>query len=179
LGATQFIQEIINDKNGKFVFNGEFVEVAKVRTHAPRTLFIKNHEHRRRVGAHTREDNICIKQFLNHFLNFIFFGKGVTIGMDIGRKASWDKKNGMIMNTMARRESLGSGKNHLMFREDGLDVLWHKGCLIFLYGMELGNNARMTFFEERFHVMGTNDIRGTESDALELIFLALLVEFHG
>jgi hypothetical protein len=24
LGTTQFIQEVINDKNGKFVFNGEF-----------------------------------------------------------------------------------------------------------------------------------------------------------
>jgi hypothetical protein len=29
LGATQFIQEVINDRNGKFVFNGEFVEGAK------------------------------------------------------------------------------------------------------------------------------------------------------
>jgi hypothetical protein len=38
--------------------------------------------------------------------------------MDIGRKASYDKGNGMIMNTMGRRESLGSGKIHLMFRED-------------------------------------------------------------
>jgi hypothetical protein len=25
LGATQFIQEVINDRNGKFLFNGEFV----------------------------------------------------------------------------------------------------------------------------------------------------------
>jgi hypothetical protein len=25
LGTTQFIQEIINDRNGKFVFDGEFV----------------------------------------------------------------------------------------------------------------------------------------------------------
>jgi hypothetical protein len=40
LGATQFIQEVINDNNGKFVFNGEFVEGAEVRTHAPRTLFL-------------------------------------------------------------------------------------------------------------------------------------------
>ena len=24
LGTTQFIQEVINDRNGKFVFNGEF-----------------------------------------------------------------------------------------------------------------------------------------------------------
>jgi hypothetical protein len=29
LGATQFIQEVINDKNGKFVFNGKFVEGTK------------------------------------------------------------------------------------------------------------------------------------------------------
>jgi hypothetical protein len=40
LCATQFIQEAINDRNGKFVFNGEFFEGAKIRTHAPRTLFL-------------------------------------------------------------------------------------------------------------------------------------------
>jgi hypothetical protein len=110
LGATQFIQEVINDRNGKFVFNGEFVEGVKVRTHAPRTFFIKDHDHRRRVGARTREDNTCVKQFLNHFLNFIFWGKGVKIGTNIGRKASWDKGNGMIMNTTGRRDSLGVEK---------------------------------------------------------------------
>jgi hypothetical protein len=100
LGASQFIQEVINDRNGKFVFNGEFVEGAKVRTHVPRTLFLQGHDHMRRVGAHTREDNNCVKKFLNHFLNFIFWGKRVTIRMDIGRKASEDNGNGMIMNTM-------------------------------------------------------------------------------
>jgi hypothetical protein len=36
----------------------------------------------------TRVDNTCIEKFLNHFLNFIFLGKGVTIGMDIERKDS-------------------------------------------------------------------------------------------
>jgi hypothetical protein len=68
------------------------------------------------------------------------------IGTDIGRKDSWDKGNGMIMKTKGRRESLGSGKKHLMFIEDGLEVLRHKGCLSCLDGMELGNNARVTFF---------------------------------
>ena len=159
LGATQFIQEVINDRNGKFVFNGEFVEGTKVRTHAPRKLFLKDHDYRRRVGARTRADNTCVKQFLNHFLNFIFLGKGMMIGMDIGRKASWYKGNGMIMNTTGRRKSLGSGKKNWMFREDGLEVLWHRGCLSCLYGMELGNNTRMTFFEQLFHVMVTNDLR--------------------
>jgi hypothetical protein len=120
LGATQFIQEVINDRNGKFVFNGEFVEGAEFRTHVPRTFFLKDHDHRRRVEARTRMDNTCVEQFLNHFLNFIFLGKVVTIVTDIGRKDSWDKGNGMIMKTM-RRESLGSGKNHMMFREDGLE----------------------------------------------------------
>jgi hypothetical protein len=104
MGATQLIQEVINDRNGKFVFNGEFVEGAKIRTHAPRDFFIHDHDHRRRLGTCTREDNTCVKQFLNHFLNFIFLGKGVTIGTDIGEKASWDKGNGMIMNTTGRRE---------------------------------------------------------------------------
>jgi hypothetical protein len=130
LGTTQFIQEVINDRNRKFVFNGEFVEGTKVRTHSPRTFFLQDHDHGRRVGAHTRADNTYVKEFLNHFLNFIFLGKGVMIRTDIGRKASWYKGNRMIMNTMGRRESLGSVKDHLMFREDGLEVLQHRGCLV-------------------------------------------------
>jgi hypothetical protein len=92
------------------VFNGEFFEGTEVRIHAPRTFFIKYHDHRRRGGARTRVDNTYVEQFLNYFLYFIFLGKGVMIGMDIGRKASHDKGNGMIMNTMGRRESLRSGK---------------------------------------------------------------------
>jgi hypothetical protein len=72
LGATQFIQEVINDMNGKFVFNGQFVEGTEVKTHSPRTFFLQYHDYRRRVRAHTRVDNACIKEFLDHFLNFIF-----------------------------------------------------------------------------------------------------------
>jgi hypothetical protein len=52
----------------------------------------------------------------------------------------------MIMNTMGRGKSMGSGKNSLVFGEDRLEVRMHKGCLNCLNGMELGNNARMTFF---------------------------------
>jgi hypothetical protein len=54
---------------------------------------------------------------------------------------------------------MGSGKDHLMFRKDGLEVLWHRGCFCCLYGMELRNNTRMTLFEQLFHAMGTNDLR--------------------
>jgi hypothetical protein len=88
LGATQFIQEVINDRNGKFVFNGKFVEGTEVRTHSPRTFFLQDHDHRRRVGAHTRADNACIKEFLDHFLNFIFLGKRVTIRTILGGRIS-------------------------------------------------------------------------------------------
>jgi len=42
--------------------------------------------------------------------------------MDIGRKDSGYKGNGMIMNTVGRRESMGSGKYHFMFRKEGLEV---------------------------------------------------------
>jgi hypothetical protein len=77
----------------------------------------------RRVGARTRADNTCIKEFLDHFLIFIFLGKGVTIQTGIGRKDFGYKGNGMIVNTTRRREALGSGKNQLMFRNDGLEVL--------------------------------------------------------
>jgi hypothetical protein len=65
----------------------------------------------------------------------------------------------MIINTTGRWEYLGSGKDQVMFREDGLEVLRHRGCLSCLYGKELGNNARMTFFEHLFHTMGTNDLK--------------------
>jgi hypothetical protein len=40
LGATQFVWEVINDMNGKFVFDGQFVESTEARTHSPRTFFI-------------------------------------------------------------------------------------------------------------------------------------------
>jgi hypothetical protein len=159
LGTTQFIHEVINERNGEFVFDGKFVEGMEVRTHSPRTFFIQDHDQKRRVGACTRADNACIKEFLDHFLNFIFLGKGVTIRAYIGRKAFGYKGNGMIMNTMGRKDSLGSGKDQLMSREDGLEVLWDRGCLCCLYGMKLGDNTRMTFFEQIFHVMGTNDLR--------------------
>jgi hypothetical protein len=123
MGTTQFIQEVINDRNGKFVFNGEFVDSAEVMTHVPRTFFLKDHDHRRRVGDRARTNNTYGEKFLNNFLNFIFLGKGMMIGTDIGRKASGDKGNGMIMNTTGRRKSLWVGKNNLMFGEDGLEVL--------------------------------------------------------
>jgi hypothetical protein len=71
LGATQFIQEVINDMNGKFVFNGQFVEGTEVRKPSPRTFFLQDHDYSRRVRACTRADNACIKEFLDHFLNFI------------------------------------------------------------------------------------------------------------
>jgi hypothetical protein len=179
LGTTQFIQEVINDRNRKFVSNGEFVEVAEVGTHAPRSFFIKDHDHRRRVGARTRTDNTCGEKLLNNFLNFIFLGKRMMIRMNIGKKVIRKKGNRMIMNTTGRRNYLGIGKNNLMFGEDGLEVLQHRGCLSGMNGMELCNNCRMTFFEDLFHAMGVDDIRGTNSDALELILLALLVELHG
>jgi hypothetical protein len=47
LGASQFIGEVNNDRNGKFVFDGQFVESTEVRTHSPRTLFLQYHDNRR------------------------------------------------------------------------------------------------------------------------------------
>jgi hypothetical protein len=40
----------------------------------------------------------------------------------------------------------GEWKTQLMFREDGLEVLQHRGCLGGLDCMKLGSNAIMTFF---------------------------------
>jgi hypothetical protein len=86
LGTTQFIQEIINDRNEKFVFDGEFVEGEEVRTHVPRAFFLKYHDYRRRIGARTRMNNVCSEKFLKFFLNFIFLGKGMTTEKKLGER---------------------------------------------------------------------------------------------
>ena len=57
LGATQFIQEIINDRKGKIVFHSEFIEGTKVRTHVPSTLFLEYHDYWRIIGTGTRMDD--------------------------------------------------------------------------------------------------------------------------
>jgi hypothetical protein len=54
----------------------------------------------------------------------------------------------MIMNATRSEKSMGSGKNGLVLGEDRLEVKMHRGCLNCLNGMELGNNAQMTFFKE-------------------------------
>jgi hypothetical protein len=113
---------------------------------------------------------------------------GTSVTEDTGRseehqaprgKASWDKGNGMIMDTAGRGESLGSGEDCLMFRQEGLEVLGHGWDLCGLYGVELGYDTRMTFFKKFFHAMRTDDFRRTRSDALKFMFVASLVKLHG
>jgi hypothetical protein len=98
---------------------------------------------------------------------------------NIGMKTVGNERNIMIMNTTRRRNSLGSGKNILVFEDDTLEVEMLHRCLNCLNRMELGNNARMTLFEEIFHSMGTDDLRGACCDSLEFILLFLLLELHG
>jgi hypothetical protein len=119
------------------------------------------------------------KEFLDHFFNFILLCKGVAIWTYIWGKASWDEGNGVIMDTAGRRESLGSGKDCLMSRKEGLEVLGHGWDLGGLYGVELGYDTRMTFFEKFFHAMRTDDFRRTRDDALKFMFVASLVKLHG
>ena len=76
----------------------------------------------------------------------------------------------MIMNTTRRGNSTGSGKNNLVFGDDRLEVRMHRECFNCLNGMELGNNSRVEFFENIFHSVGTDDLRGAYYDALELMF---------
>ena len=86
LGTTQFIQEVVNDRNGEFVFDGKFFEGTEVRTHSPRTLFLQDHDHRRRVGARTRADNTCIKE-----LERMTWRSCVTEGVSVAWMAwSWE-----------------------------------------------------------------------------------------
>jgi hypothetical protein len=85
----------------------------------------------------------------------------------------------MIMDSMGRGNFLGGGKNNMVEGEDRLEVEMHRMCVKIRNGVDSGYNSRMTFFEEIFHAIGTGDLRGTCSDALELILLFLLLEFHG
>jgi hypothetical protein len=85
----------------------------------------------------------------------------------------------MSMNTTTRGKYLNSGKNILMFGDDGLEFRMHRGCLSGANGIELCKNVEMTFVEDIFHVMGTDDFRGVGGDALELILLSLLAKLHG
>jgi hypothetical protein len=179
LSTTQVIQEIINEMNVKLVLDGEFIEGMKFITHAPSTFFLKYHDHRRRIRVGTGAGNMHLEQFMHYFFNFIFLGKGMKIRENIGRRNAKNKGDGMIMNTTRRRNSLRSGKNSLMFGEDSLEVRMHRGCLNRLNRMELRNNTRVSFLEDIFHVMGTNDIRRTNCETLELIPLSLLLELHG
>ena len=52
-------------------------------------------------------------------------------------------------------------------------------CLNNINGVELSYNSQMTSFEEIFHVMGIDDLRGACCDALELTMVSLLLELHG
>jgi hypothetical protein len=85
----------------------------------------------------------------------------------------------MIMNTTRRRKSLRGGKNSLMCGNDNLEVRMHRGCLNDLNRMELRNDTGEAFLEEIFHTMGTNDIRRTSCETLELIPFFFMLELHG
>jgi hypothetical protein len=113
------------------------------------------------------------------FLNFILLGKGMMIRVNIGRNTSKKKGDGMIMSTMERQNSMRSGKNNFMFEEDILEVRMHRACLICMNRMELRNNTGIAFPEEFSHAMGTDDLRRTNYETLELIPLSLMLELHG
>jgi hypothetical protein len=57
LSTTQFIQKVINDENGKFIFDGNFVEGLKIRAHSPCTLFLEYHDDGRRIRDGTNIDD--------------------------------------------------------------------------------------------------------------------------
>jgi hypothetical protein len=179
LSTNQLIQEIINDRNGELVLDGELIEGMKVRRHTPSTLFLKHHDHRGRIRAGTGANNTHLEKFLHYFLNLILLGKGVMIRVNIGRKNARNKGNGMIMNTMRRRKFLRGGKNNLMCGNDGLEVRMHRGCLNDLNRMELSNDTGVAFIKDIFYMMGTNDLRRTNYETLELVPLSFLLELRG
>jgi hypothetical protein len=50
-----------------------------------------------------------------------------------------------------KREFHGEWSKWLVLGEDRLEVRVHRGCLNYLNGMQLENNAQMTFSSEIFH----------------------------
>jgi hypothetical protein len=60
LSPTKFIQKVIYDGNGEFVLNGKFVEGTKIRTHAPSSFLLENHDNRGRIGASAKMDNTLL-----------------------------------------------------------------------------------------------------------------------
>jgi hypothetical protein len=64
----------------------------------------------------------------------------------------------MIMDTLRRGKFLRGLKHNLMLGEDKLEAGMYRGCLNHLNGMKLGKNARLTFSEEIFHSVGTDDL---------------------
>jgi hypothetical protein len=151
----------------------------EVRTHAPSTFFLKYQDHRRRIRAGIGEDNTRLEQFLHDFLNFILLGKGMMIRVNIGRKTTQNKGYGMIMNTTRRQKSPRSGKNSLVFGENNLEVRMHRGCLNCVNRMKLSNNVGVAFLKEFFHAMGTDNLKRTNCETLEVIPLSIMLEFHG
>jgi hypothetical protein len=55
-------------------------------------------------------------------------------------------------------ETLGGLKHNLVLGEDRLEVWMDIGCFNYMNGLKLGNNSRMTFSEEIFHLVGTDDL---------------------
>jgi hypothetical protein len=53
----------------------------------------------------------------------------------------------MVMVSTRGGKALGSLENSVMAGKYHLKVGVYRGCLNYLNGMELGNDARMTFFE--------------------------------
>jgi hypothetical protein len=89
LSIAQPIKQVINDMNGKFVFDGEFVQGAKDWARVPSASFLEYHDHRRGIWVGTRTDNISFEELLKNFLNFILLGKWMTIRENIQRKSTW------------------------------------------------------------------------------------------
>jgi hypothetical protein len=116
---------------------------------------------------------------MSNFLNFILLGKWMMIRPNIRRKTFRDERDGMIMDSTGRGKLFGGGKNNLVAGEDSLEVRMHIRCLKNMNGVELGDNSQITFFEDLFHAMGTDDLKGSCCDALELTLFSLLLELHG
>ena len=57
LSTTQFIQKVINDRDGKFVLVCDFVEGMKIKTSVSSSFFIEYHDYWRIIRVGIQTDN--------------------------------------------------------------------------------------------------------------------------
>ena len=86
----KFIQQFLNHKDGKFIWDGNFVKGSIVDTHTPRLIFFSHQNHGDGIGAPAMSNKAFGEQLSNLLFNFLFLNIGIPIGAHIDRTLVWE-----------------------------------------------------------------------------------------